>query len=938
MRAIGNDLHMDYSAVGQTTHLAARMEQLAAPGSILLTAATLRLVEGLVQVTALGPVPVKGLAEPVEVFELVGASSPAAALAGRRRAGADALCRAAARAGGAAAGPGTGRGRPGPGRRPAWGRPAWASRAWSTSSSTRTAPRAGCVLESASVSYGKATPYFPVIDLLKRYCHIEDRDDPRTVRAKVTGQLLTLDEALQDTVPAAAGAAGRPARRTARSWHAGPAAAPPAHPRRRSNACCCAKARCSPCSWSSKTCTGSTPRRRPCSTAWSRACRRPGCCCWSTTARSTSTAGAARPTTRNCGSTRCRRRAPTRSSQALLGDDPSLAPLTQLLIARTEGNPFFLEESVRTLVETGVLVGEPGAYRLAQAASDALQVPATVQAVLAARIDRLPPEEKRLLQTAAVIGTEVPLPLLQAIAEMPEARPAPRPGAPAGGGVPLRDPPLSRARLHLQARPHARGGLRQPPAGAAAGAACPHCRGPGGTRARPGGRAGRTPGAPCPAGRGVGQGPGLLPAGGGEGPGAVGPPRGRGVLRAGARRPPASAGDSATRASRPSISGSPCARRSCRSATLRRILMLREAEALAVALDDPRRLGQVSLYLSAPFCLMGAYDQAIAAGQRALALATASGDGVHAGAGEPLPSASAYQARATIVGRSTCSGRRWRRSRARRHAALGSGHPARGVLRASSPCAMPSWGRSRRAGPGEAGLRIAEAVAHPQSDVCLAGRGLLALRQGDLPRALPCSNGPWASVQDADLPGLFPLDVARPWARRIPWPARRRRHAAAHAGAGSRRWRREDESIRALWSLSLGEAQLLAGQPGGGARPRRARSRFARSTRNVATRPMPCVSSATLQRGARLRMPSRPSPLPPGPRPGRGAGHAPAPGPLPPRPGHAVCHRPGQQEQARAELSTAIEMYRGHGDDLLAPGDRGGAGAGGRAITVGSAI
>ena len=74
VRAIGNDLHMDYSAVGETTHLAARMEQLATPGSIRLTAATLRLVEGLVQVTALGPVPVKGLVEPVEVFELVGAS------------------------------------------------------------------------------------------------------------------------------------------------------------------------------------------------------------------------------------------------------------------------------------------------------------------------------------------------------------------------------------------------------------------------------------------------------------------------------------------------------------------------------------------------------------------------------------------------------------------------------------------------------------------------------------------------------------------------------------------------------------------------------------------------------------------------------------------------------------------------------------------------
>jgi len=75
VRAIGNDLHMDYSAIGQTTHLAARMEQLASPGSTLLTAETLRLVEGLVQVTALGPVPVKGLTAPVEVFELVGASA-----------------------------------------------------------------------------------------------------------------------------------------------------------------------------------------------------------------------------------------------------------------------------------------------------------------------------------------------------------------------------------------------------------------------------------------------------------------------------------------------------------------------------------------------------------------------------------------------------------------------------------------------------------------------------------------------------------------------------------------------------------------------------------------------------------------------------------------------------------------------------------------------
>jgi class 3 adenylate cyclase len=73
VRAIGNDLHMDYSAIGQTTHLAARMEQLAPPGSIRLTAETLRLAEGWVQVAPLGTVPVKGLPAPVEVCELVGA-------------------------------------------------------------------------------------------------------------------------------------------------------------------------------------------------------------------------------------------------------------------------------------------------------------------------------------------------------------------------------------------------------------------------------------------------------------------------------------------------------------------------------------------------------------------------------------------------------------------------------------------------------------------------------------------------------------------------------------------------------------------------------------------------------------------------------------------------------------------------------------------------
>ena len=105
---------------------------------------------------------------------------------------------------------------------------------------------------------------------------------------------------------------------------------------------------------------------------------------------------------------------------ALLGSDSSIQPLATLLIERTEGTPLFLEESVRSLVETGALVGERGAYRLAQPVAE-IRVPATVQNVLAARIDRLAAEEKRLLQTAAVIGKDVPFVLLQAIEERPEA-------------------------------------------------------------------------------------------------------------------------------------------------------------------------------------------------------------------------------------------------------------------------------------------------------------------------------------------------------------------------------------------------------------------------------------------------------------------------------------------------------------------------------------
>src|SRR5262249_19478333 len=110
---------------------------------------------------------------------------------------------------------------------------------------------------------------------------------------------------------------------------------------------------------------------------------------------------------------------------ALLGEDRELEPLKRALIERTEGNPFFLEDGVRTLVETKalvetkVLVGERGAYRLTKA-PEAWRIPATAQAILAARIDRLELEDKRLLQASSVVGRDVPFGLLHAIADVPE--------------------------------------------------------------------------------------------------------------------------------------------------------------------------------------------------------------------------------------------------------------------------------------------------------------------------------------------------------------------------------------------------------------------------------------------------------------------------------------------------------------------------------------
>lgn len=417
VRSIGSDLRMDYTAVGQTTHLAARMEQMALPGSILISPETLHLAEGYVIARALGPAAVKGLTAPVEVYELTGASAvrsrlQATAARGLTRfVGRDAemvqLRQTLERAG-------TGHGQivavvgePGVGKSRLY---------WEFTHSHRT--RDWLVLESGAVSYGKATAYLPVIDLLKSYFQIETRDEPRKVREKVTGKVLSLDRDLEPSLPAFLSLLDVPAENP--EWQRLEPSQRRQHTLDGVKRLLLRESQVQPLlvlfedlHWidgETQALLDSLVESLP-------------------TARLLLLVNYRPEYKHGWGAKTYYRQLqvdplPTESAEelleALLGNDPTLPPLKRLLIERAEGNPFFLEESIRALVETQMLAGERGGYRL-EKRIQTLQIPVTAQAILAARIDRLPPEDKRLLQAAAVVGKDVPLALLQAIADEPEA-------------------------------------------------------------------------------------------------------------------------------------------------------------------------------------------------------------------------------------------------------------------------------------------------------------------------------------------------------------------------------------------------------------------------------------------------------------------------------------------------------------------------------------
>jgi class 3 adenylate cyclase/tetratricopeptide (TPR) repeat protein len=416
VRAIGSDLHMDYTAVGQTTHLAARMEQIADPGTIRLTADTLHLAEGFVQVQPLGPTPVKGLATLVEVYELTGASSVRSRLQATAARGLTkfvgrdaemevlfgALEQAKAGHGQVVAvvgEPGVGKSR----------------LVWEFMRSYRT--EGSLVLEAPSVSYGKATTYLPVIDLLKRYAGIQPHDDARKIREQLTGKLFSLDRTLEPClapllwlldVPVEDGnwAQLDPSLRRQRV-HEGLRRMLLRESREQLLVLVFEDLH-----WidgETQAVLDGIVESLPTARVLLLVNYRPEYRhTWNSKTYYAQVRLDALPATSAAA-----------LLDALLGPDTSVQPLVPLLIKRTEGNPFFLEEMVANLVETRTLVGGQGAYRLVRA-PEALSIPTTARAILSARIDRLTPEDKRLLQTAAVIGKDVAYPLLAVIADLEE--------------------------------------------------------------------------------------------------------------------------------------------------------------------------------------------------------------------------------------------------------------------------------------------------------------------------------------------------------------------------------------------------------------------------------------------------------------------------------------------------------------------------------------
>jgi class 3 adenylate cyclase len=413
--SINNDLYVDFTVVGQTAHLASRMEQMAMPSSILATADTAKLVEGFVKAKSLGAMPIKGLGHPVEVFEITDGGSErtrfqAAAWRGltpfvgrelelRQLGQALELARGARGQVLAVVGePGMGKSR-------------------LIHEFVHSPQTEGClILETNSASYGHAASYLPVIELLRHYYFkINLGDTAKSIREKVTRKILALDPALHDAIPPVldlldALDTGHPFQSLDPLQHR-------QHTYQAITRLLLSENRVQPIvavfedlHWNDSLTLGLLNEivvnardarllllvtyRPEFQDEWK-----------------------GRPNYRSLRLEPLESESLTKLLESLLGSGAALESLKSFVHNRAGGNPFFVEELVRALVDHGVLEGTRENYRIIKPFSGN-EIPPTVQAVLAARIDALQPVEKRLLQEASVIGHDIPLSLLHEISSL----------------------------------------------------------------------------------------------------------------------------------------------------------------------------------------------------------------------------------------------------------------------------------------------------------------------------------------------------------------------------------------------------------------------------------------------------------------------------------------------------------------------------------------
>jgi len=410
-----DDLHADYTPVGHSTHLAARMESLASGGAVVVSDRTYKLIEGYFECKALGEAKVKGVTEPVPIYEVLGVGPLRTRLQVAARHGLvrfvgrrseleqmqKALAQAKAGHGqivGVVGEPGLGKSR--------------------LLYEFKLTSHSGClVFEAYSVSYGKASPYLPLIELLKSYFDITPEDDERKRREKVGGKVLMLDRSLEETLPylfALLGIEEQPSPLQQMD--------PQIRRRRTFDALKGLFLRESlnqplilvfeDLHWIDTETQGFLD----------------------TLSESVASARLLllvnyRPEYRHEWGSKTYytqlRLSPLGKEEAeelmtfLLGSNTNLKGLKHLILEKTEGTPFFMEEVVQTLAEEGVLSGERGQYRLEHAPSE-LHISPTVQGVLAARIDRLAAAEKELLHQLAIIGRQFPLSLVRQVLKQPE--------------------------------------------------------------------------------------------------------------------------------------------------------------------------------------------------------------------------------------------------------------------------------------------------------------------------------------------------------------------------------------------------------------------------------------------------------------------------------------------------------------------------------------